>query len=414
LAMKHHLSLTPIGNVLIVPLVTVTTSATVTVPSQVTAQISPVSTETGSTITGTGYRRGTVYEYATWYLSANAAPFTSTSDYYYEYYIASCSTPPAPYRTGSTSGDSRSGSGNDDDSSSSSDSSWMCYHYYYCSTPLLTWVIVIATVIPGLFLLGFLESWFWFRRLMIGKSAMRLGTVCWVCISLWVMCFTRMQDRRSKEDQKLLAENWKNMGSGAAFKAWWKWGFRHRYPEELLGQFSKTTVGIVRPGQSLPGMIQTPGSLEGGPSAGHGPVHYYGPPPPGWVQGPNGEFIPPQGYMYPPPAQAGYYGNAPKGGPAISQSQVSAPGSQQPHQQTGNVPAMPPQAPQPVHTARQDDSYTPTPYGAPPNVGPLPTQNPPQIPQVHVSDAPDSQAPGSPSDAPALPPHSNGPTNNNA
>jgi hypothetical protein len=68
---------------------------------------------------------------------------------------------------------------------------------------------------------------------MMGKSAMRFGTVCWVLISLWVMCFTRMQDRRSADDQKLLAEKWKQMGSGAAFKAWWKWGFRHRYPEEV-------------------------------------------------------------------------------------------------------------------------------------------------------------------------------------
>jgi hypothetical protein len=370
-----------------------------------------VSTETGSTSTATGYyRSGIVYEFATWYLSANAAPFTSTDNYYYEYYIASCSTPPAAFRTGSTSGgDSGSGS-RDDDSSSSSDSSRYCYYRYYCGTPLLTWVIIVATIIPGLFLLGFLESWFWFRRLMLGKSAMRFGTVCWVCLSLWVMCFTRMQDGRSKEDQKLLAEKWKNMGSGAAFKAWWKWGFRHRYPEELLGQFSKTTVGIVPPGQPLPGMAQTPGSLEGGQSGGHGPVHYYGPPPSGWVQGPNGEFIPPQGYMYPPSQQAGYYGNVPKDGPIISQSPVSALSSQQPQQPMGNAPPMPPQAPQPVHTVRQDENFEPTPYGAPPNVGPLPSQNPPQIPPVHVSEASDSAAA---ENAPTLPPRSKGPDSSN-
>ncbi|KAI4933485.1 uncharacterized protein J4E92_003152 [Alternaria infectoria] len=224
---------------------------------------------------------------------------------------------------------------------------------------VITWIIIIACIIPGLFLLGFLESWFWFRRLMLGKSAMRF-------------------DRRSAEDQKMLAERWKNMGSGAAFKAWWKWGFRHRYPEELLGQFSKTTVGFVPPGQPLyPAMAQTPGASQ--PMV-PGQVYYYGPPPPGWVVSPNGGFVPPQGYTYPPPQQAGYYGDMTKAGPVVSQSSVSAVGYPQPQQQMGNVSPMAPQVPQAAHTAPQNGSHTPTPYGAPPNVGTMPEQAPPRSP----------------------------------
>ncbi|KAH6841525.1 hypothetical protein B0T12DRAFT_517986 [Alternaria alternata] len=389
---------------------TVTTSASVDIPTQVAAQISPTSVETYSS--STTYDN-TVYVWETWYLSESAAPFTTTSDYYYSYYIADCSTPPAAYRTGSSSGGASGGSLNNDDDDSSYDS---CY-YYYCTSRLRVYVIIIATVIPGLFLLGFLESWFWFRRLMLGKSAMRFGTCCWVLISLWVLCFTRMQDRRSAEDQKLLAEKWKNMGSGAAFKAWWKWGFRHRYPEQLLGQFSKTTVGIVPPGQPLyPAMAQTPGAFQPAMSGGGalqpvpgapGQVYYYGPPPPGWVQAPNGGFVPPQGYMYPPPQQAGYYGDMTKDGTVVSQSPVSAMSHPQSQNQTENVSPMAPQAPQPTYSAPQNAAHTPTPYGAPPNVGtplagapspppqgPLPASPPqaagqgaPQIPPVVVSDA---------------------------
>jgi hypothetical protein len=255
---------------------------------------------------------------------------------------------------------------------------------------------------------------------MMGKSAMRFGTVCWVLISLWVMCFTRMQDRRSVEDQKLLAEKWKNMGSGAAFKAWWKWGFRHRYPEELLGQFSMTTVGIVPPGQPLnPAMAQAPGAFQpGAPGGGAlqpvpgapGQVYYYGPPPPGWVQAPNGGFIPPQGYTYPPPQQVGYYGDMAKDGTVVSHSPVSALGHPAQQQPVASVSPLSPQAPQPVYPVPQNGTHMPTPYGAPPNVGqrsapaPLPqglvptpppeadVQGAPQLPPVHVSEAPAGEA----------------------
>ncbi|KAL1792521.1 hypothetical protein ACET3X_009028 [Alternaria dauci] len=389
---------------------TVTTSASVDVPTQVTAQISPTSIETYSS--STAYDN-TVYVWETWYLSESAAPFTATSDYYYSYYISDCSTPPAPYRTDSSSGGAGSGSLNDsDDDDSSYDS---CY-YYYCTSRIRIWIIVIAAIIPTLFFLGFLESWFWFRRLMLGKSAMRFGTCSWVLISLWVLCFTRMQDRRSAEDQKLLAEKWKTMGSGAAFKAWWKWGFRHRYPEELLGQFSKTTVGIVPPGQPLyPAMAQTPGAFQPGMPGGGalqpvpgapGQVYYYGPPPPGWVQAPNGGFVPPQGYMY-PPQQTGYYGDMAKDGTVVSQSSVSPISHPQPQHQMGDVSPLVPQAPQPIYSAPGNAAHTPTPYGGPSNAGttpplapspppqgPLPTsppqaagQGPPQLPPVITSDA---------------------------
>jgi hypothetical protein len=375
---------------------TVTTSASVDVPSEVTHLVTPTSSEVGSSSTIDRY--GDVYMTATWWLSEGAAPWTSTSDYYYNAYVASCSTPPASYTgSGSGGGSGSSGSNDADDSSGSSDRYCRYYSYYGCGTPLRTWIIIIATVIPGLFLLGFLESWFWFRRLMMGKSAMRFGTVCWILISLWLLCFTRMQDRRSPDDQKLLAEKWKNMKSSSAFKAWWKWGFRHRYPEEHLGQYSRQTVGIVPTGEPLhPAMVQTPhggpgvavaGSLQ--PVSKPGQIYYYGPPPPGWVPGPDGYFVPPQGYQYPPAQQAGYYGDLAKDTSVVSTSPVSTLGPQ------ATVSSIYPQAPQPVHGASHNvTAPTPPPQGPVPILPPRPAAQPaPQLPSVVVSDASNPNAP---------------------
>lgn len=374
---------------------TVTTTASVSIPSLVRDQVTPTSTVDGGTSTLGSYY---TYSIKTWYLSAGAAPFASSSDFTYSYYIKHCSTPPAARSTSGSNYYGGGGSSSGGDGSSSSSSRY-CYSRYsvYCGTDLKTWIIIVASVIPGLFLLGFLESYFWFRRLMMGKSAMRFGTVCWILISLLVLCFTRMQDKRSTEDRKLLEEKWKNMGSGAAFKAWIKWGFRHGYPVEHLGQYSKTTVGVVPEGQPLhPAMAQAPpGVVPGAPPPGApGQVYYYGPPPPGWVPTPDGQgFMPPQGYVYPPPQQGGFY--APKDGTAVSSSPVSQhpPMAQQaPVSPLGPSPVHP-QAPQPVYHA---NSAAPSP---PP--GPMPA--PPAQPASHVSEAPTN---------PAAPPHPPA-TNNN-
>jgi hypothetical protein len=404
---------------------TVTATATVSIPSQVWDQIKPTSTVDG----GASTIAGDVYSYQTWYLSAGAAPFTPSSYNSYRLYIASCSTLPSSratnFRTTRTTGSTRPTSTGRFVSGGGDNDYTYCSRYSYyggCGTSLLTWIIIIATVIPGLFLLGFLESWFWFRRLMTGKSAMRFGTVCWVLISLWVLCFTRMQDARSKEDQQLLQEKWKNMGSGTALKAWLKWALRHKYPVEHLGQFSKTTVGIVPEGQPInPAMAQgpmmfTPGAappgFAPGPGGPPGPVYYYGPPPPGWVPTPDGQgFMPPQGYMYPPPQQAGYYGSdVSKDGTMVSSSPVSTVG---PH------PAMAPQAqaypvsplqtsPQPVHPTPNVAQMAPP---GPPPQGPVPAPPGQTVPPaIHVSEAPADPVQRT-ANAPQLPPLKHDPNN---
>lgn len=344
---------------------TVATQASITyIPTIVADQLKPTSTDVS-----TSTLRSYIAEYNTWWLTAGAAPFTSTDDFYYSYYIASCTPPPASY-TGSSSGGGSSSSGNNDDDS------WTNYRtcYFGGCTTLKTWIIVIATVLPGIFLLGFVESFFWYTRLMKGKSALRCGTVCWVLLSLWVLCFTRMQDARSKEDQKLLQQKWKEMSAGQKFKNW-SWGFRRRYPVPLLGQFSRQTVGIVPEGQPLhPAMAQAP----------PGQVFYYGLPPPGapgWQQPPNGGVpgypIPAQGY----PPQGDYYAaNVPKEGVVVGSSPV-----------TGT--STPPQAPQPVYqppTSPPPNAQLPVqPQQFAPVSAPAPAA--PPAPSANVSEAPAGQ-----------------------
>lgn len=108
---------------------------------------------------------------------------------------------------------------------------------YGCIT-LKNLIIILATVIPSLFLLGFVESYFWFRRLMHGQRALRVGTVCWVCISVWVLCFTRVSPSRGcgPEETDVLKMQWAVLSGGQRLKLWLKWGFRHKYPVELLGE----------------------------------------------------------------------------------------------------------------------------------------------------------------------------------
>ncbi|PVH93052.1 hypothetical protein DM02DRAFT_619548 [Periconia macrospinosa] len=268
----------------------VTDTITPDIPSIVKDQVTPTSKATS---TRSGY---STYVVETWYLSASAAP--STSEYSYRSYVALCTAPPVS--------NLRSGGGSSSGGDSSSDIEW-CTWYGGC-TGIRVWIIVVASIIPGLFVLGFIESYFWFRRLMLGKGALRVGTICWIMLSLWVICFTRSQSKRSAEDQKLLRENWNKTSTGQAFKLWLKWGFKQRYPVPLLGQYSRNTVGIVPEGQTLPQMGQTNVAYPGfQPQPPPGAVGVPGAPPPAIIYH-NGQ---PYYSAAPPPPQGWAPGAAP-------------------------------------------------------------------------------------------------------
>ncbi|ORY08951.1 hypothetical protein BCR34DRAFT_589677 [Clohesyomyces aquaticus] len=194
-----------------------TTEEFIQIPTIVYDQITPTSKITPPPIVYTwtddwNGKSGTATGvFVTWYLSAGAAPFNQT---YGELNstVSECRKPGERKPT----------------------------HI----NPLTLYILIIPIFWAIMFLLGFLESWFWFRRLMLGRSALRFGTFCWIFISFWVLCFTRKQPKRSPEDQVLLRQQWESMSSGKAWELWWKIGFRTRYPKEWLGEYSKQTVGI--------------------------------------------------------------------------------------------------------------------------------------------------------------------------
>ncbi|KAF7548864.1 hypothetical protein G7046_g8529 [Stylonectria norvegica] len=248
---------------------TFVTNTPLDVPDAVTDQLSIGSLET----TVHTYYAGGSYVEVSAFLASTLTPGKSnlSTDAIYTYYISDCINPTggfygngnsysdtaSTYTRTDSGGNSRSGSDSSDDS-----------EFGGCSTislsacsPLKTWIIIIVVVLVVIFLLGFVESFFWFRRLMIGQAALRLGTVCWIFLS-WPMLFaTRHSPGRSTEDRAPLKEQWKEMKFGKKMGLWMKWGFRHRYPVELLG---------VHPGYNnpKPTVVQTQQGPPGGPPGG--------------------------------------------------------------------------------------------------------------------------------------------------
>ncbi|KAK0716569.1 hypothetical protein B0T21DRAFT_296190, partial [Apiosordaria backusii] len=118
----------------------------------------------------------------------------------------------------------------------------MCpYTYGGKCSKVEPWVINVAAVFPSVFLLGFVENFFWFRRMMLGKGCLRFGTVCWALLFIFVIGFTIIERKRNAEDQARLREQWKTIPFGMRMRLWFRWGFRHKYPVAWLG--ARKTVG---------------------------------------------------------------------------------------------------------------------------------------------------------------------------
>jgi len=200
---------------------TITTTTELSLPDVARSMVTPVSSTT-NTYTLIGDSTAVTY-----FLPLGAVPLrpeATTANFAYEYYAERCVEPfSLDFDYGNEHGD--------DDILNDTQ---VCTMLTGC-TSLKIWIIAVATVIPTLFLLGILESFFWFRRLMHGRRALRFGTLCWVLISPWVLCLTRQSQERPQEDRAGLGEQWKSFGVGRKLRLWLKWGFRWSYPEELLG-----------------------------------------------------------------------------------------------------------------------------------------------------------------------------------
>ncbi|KAH6844791.1 hypothetical protein B0I37DRAFT_416375 [Chaetomium sp. MPI-CAGE-AT-0009] len=368
---------------------TVTTYSPVYLPYDVRPHMTAA-----STVTSVNTRQTETVTWVTKIIDVTALPPSSrptgtpTSNYYYSYYVENCRNPTAtggaaywgpthtPGRSGSGSGGgSSSGSGDYDD-----DWDWnVCSAYTGC-VALATWVIVIAVLLPTIFLIGFIESYCWFRRMMLGRSALRLGTICWCVLSLWFILLTRKSKARSPEDQALLKQYWATLSAGTRIKYWLKYGFRWRYPVELLGNPDGNNPIIVAPppGQFPP---DQPGDGSEKPQAtaqqqlvfmAHpGQQPYPGQPYMQPVPGqPYMQPVPGQPYMQPYPAQPGV---------PPPQGYMMPPPGQQPGFQFGLAPQMGNGQPQQQHQQEQRDMqppYMPTPSPVQTGTTDLPSAQP--------------------------------------
>ncbi|KAK0659199.1 hypothetical protein QBC41DRAFT_287209 [Cercophora samala] len=123
------------------------------------------------------------------------------------------------------------------------------------------WLVALAVLLPTIFLVGFVENYFWFTRLMQGKGCFRCGTVAWCfLIYLFMVFLMTYEHKRSPEDQERLRLLWKGMPLGMRLKLWLKWGFRQKYPEHLLGS--------RRPVSTHEGMEMREGGNGGGGGGG--------------------------------------------------------------------------------------------------------------------------------------------------
>ncbi|KAK8133430.1 hypothetical protein PG984_005442 [Apiospora sp. TS-2023a] len=240
---------------------TVQTTETLDLAASETANLHPTSTHTYSGLLGAA---------ETLYLSALPPGVTPSYGYDYQHHIRACETP-------SSSG----GYYTSWDSNMDEDDKEVCMHRrfsyssYFCMS-WRDWIIVLATVLPGLFVLGFIESFLWFRQMMRGRRALRLGTLSWTLISGWVACFIRVSPARDEAEQPALVEQWKALSAGQRWRLWWKWGFRHKYPVEMLGpdprkmQMGAAAVGGEEAGvptanandMGLEGVVQKPEAVH--------------------------------------------------------------------------------------------------------------------------------------------------------
>ncbi|KAK3365403.1 hypothetical protein B0H63DRAFT_504746 [Podospora didyma] len=315
-------------------------------PAYVTDILSPISTAT-SMYTNAG---GSKITYYTKFIDASAQPssINPTSNYYYSNYVLACSNPTATptysrYSGGSGSGSPGSGSSGGGGIGTSNGPSG-----------------------SGPFSGDGPSSWFWFRALMLGKQSLRFGTICWCCLTLWVICFTRVSPARTPQDKAILKQRWAAIPAGRRIKLWFKWGFRHQYPVDLLGpdprgktpggvplqagfyapaaaekQPSRTTTSPSPPTRHASTTLKHSSSRtilhnssyirpSSSSSHHHPPQQQHQQQQQSLYPGPGG-YGPPQGYQSPPLQQGGYPSPPPQGFPASPPAAYT--GQFVPHQQ---------------------------------------------------------------------------------
>ncbi|KAF5856358.1 hypothetical protein ETB97_007490 [Aspergillus alliaceus] len=134
------------------------------------------------------------------------------------------------------------------------DGNWFTDDYWMGISPLaLTLILTLGWI--GLFLiLGFIEAFIRFRRLMTGWQTRRGLPVCWsltiLPFTLLLLCFFRKGFRaRSQADAEILKKRWDAMGFWTKLRLFFVWGFRFSYPP-MLGPAPARVKTSKQPGKN--------------------------------------------------------------------------------------------------------------------------------------------------------------------
>ncbi|CDM34918.1 hypothetical protein DTO013E5_3181 [Penicillium roqueforti] len=109
------------------------------------------------------------------------------------------------------------------------------------------------------FILGMIEAWVRFRRLMTGWQTRRGFPLFWSFILLplslfCLFCFRKGYRARSKEDAVILKKRWDAMSFWTKMRLFFAWGFRFKYPT-VLGPAPATVKASKRPDESGPRLL---------------------------------------------------------------------------------------------------------------------------------------------------------------
>lgn len=118
------------------------------------------------------------------------------------------------------------------------DNSWLYDSYWYGISPLAIILIVVLGWFGLIFIIGLIESYFQFQRLMKGWQARRGLPISWCLLapiaSCILLCFSRRGfQARTEDEAEELKRKWDEMGFWKKIGLWLRYGFRWDYPPML-------------------------------------------------------------------------------------------------------------------------------------------------------------------------------------
>lgn len=129
-------------------------------------------------------------------------------------------------------------------------------------SPWAILIIIIVGWVGLFFLLGIVEAWFRFRRLMNGWQTRRGFPLLWsfmlLPLSLFCLCCFRKGYRaRNAPDAAFLQQKWRDLSPWKKLRLFFIWGFRFKYPD-VLGPAPARVKASKRPGKDASGPLLHP------------------------------------------------------------------------------------------------------------------------------------------------------------